>query len=108
MDPANAGDTVWRTFDHRPRFGNNYAGLRGIFTATLTRSLPRGWLIPKPLAENGRLAAVVDRLRWHGIAVKTLAAAAQVPVERFLIGRVARAERAFQGHRERAPGGLAP
>jgi hypothetical protein len=28
IDPANPGDTVWRTFDHRPRFGNNYLGLR--------------------------------------------------------------------------------
>jgi hypothetical protein len=28
IDPANPGDTVWRTFDHRPRFGNNYVGLR--------------------------------------------------------------------------------
>jgi hypothetical protein len=28
IDPANPGNTTWRTFDHRPRFGNNYAGLR--------------------------------------------------------------------------------
>ncbi len=28
VDPANPGDTVWRTFDHRPRFGTNYVGLR--------------------------------------------------------------------------------
>jgi hypothetical protein len=28
VDPAEPGDTVWRTFDHRPRFGNNYVGLR--------------------------------------------------------------------------------
>lgn len=28
VDPANPGDVVWRTFDHRPRFGTNYAGLR--------------------------------------------------------------------------------
>ena len=28
VDSANPGDTVWRTFDHRPRFGNNYVGLR--------------------------------------------------------------------------------
>jgi hypothetical protein len=25
---ANPGNTTWRTFDHRPRYGNNYAGLR--------------------------------------------------------------------------------
>ena len=28
VDPANPGDTIWRTFDHRPRFNNNYVGLR--------------------------------------------------------------------------------
>ena len=28
VDPANPGNTTWRTFDHRPRFGNNYVGLR--------------------------------------------------------------------------------
>jgi hypothetical protein len=28
VDPENPGDTIWRTFDHRPRFGNNYLGLR--------------------------------------------------------------------------------
>jgi hypothetical protein len=28
VDPANPGDTTWRTFDHRPRFNNNYLGLR--------------------------------------------------------------------------------
>lgn len=28
IDPNSPGTTTWRTFDHRPRFGNNYAGLR--------------------------------------------------------------------------------
>ena len=28
VDPANPGDVTWRTFDHRPRFNNNYLGLR--------------------------------------------------------------------------------
>ncbi len=28
VDPASPGDTIWRTFDHRPRFGNSYVGLR--------------------------------------------------------------------------------
>jgi hypothetical protein len=28
VDPASPGDTIWRTFDHRPRFNNNYIGLR--------------------------------------------------------------------------------
>jgi hypothetical protein len=72
----------------------------GIFGPTAMRALPRGWLIPKPMADNGRLAAALDRLRWHGVTMRTLAADAQVPVERFLISEVVRAERPFQGHRE--------
>ena len=28
IDPKNPGDATWRTFDHRPRFNNNYLGLR--------------------------------------------------------------------------------
>lgn len=28
VDPANPGNVTWRTFDHRPRYGNNYVGLR--------------------------------------------------------------------------------
>src|SRR5262249_785919 len=31
--PANKPETkIWRTFDHRPRFGNNYCGLRNRLT----------------------------------------------------------------------------
>src|SRR4029453_10244868 len=37
VDPANPGDTVWRTFDHRPRFGNNYVG-RGNRIAILSEA----------------------------------------------------------------------
>ena len=207
VDPANPGRTVWRTFDHRPRFGNNYAGLRnriailseaysyldfkgridvtaafveeifksaaanakrivrltkdadrrfavpsgskvelgvsfenralpgmvdilvgdvtrqlnprsgkemlqmtamavpvamkdyGIFSATATRQMPAGWLIPKAYVDS-RLSGVVERLRWHGVRMQTVAELAQVRVERFLIDEVTRAERAFQGHRE--------
>jgi hypothetical protein len=209
VDPANPGDVTWRTFDHRPRFGNNYAGLRnriailseaysyldfkgrvevtedfveeiwqsvvangkqimtltaqadrvftasatakpvelgvefsisssgeggsilvgdvskvpnprsgremlamtdmavpvtmreyGTFTATRTLPLPKGWLIPKALAENGRLAAALDRLRWHGIRVLTVSKDTQVPVERFSIADYTRAPKPFQGRNE--------
>ena len=223
VDPANPGNTTWRTFDHRPRFGNNYAGLRnriailseaysyldfkgrvevtedfvaevfrsavshgktimaltaqadrqftappnprpalsearaatisprrvegpvelgvdfeiralpqkvdilvgdvkkvlnpksgremsamtdmavavpmkdyGTFTATRSLPMPKGWLIPA----NPRLAAALDRLRWHGVQLQEVAEPAQVPVERFSIADYTRAERPFQGHRE--------
>lgn len=214
VDPANPGNTTWRTFDHRPRFGNNYAGLRnriailseaysyldfkgrvevteafveeifhsavthaktimaltvqadrqftlsesrastgsprrvegvelgvdfeirsaplkvdilvgdvkkvpnpksgremnamtemavpvamkeyGTFLATRSLPMPKGWVIPA----NPRLAAALDRLRWHGVQLKEVVDEAQVPVERFSIADYTRAERPFQGHRE--------
>jgi hypothetical protein len=208
VDPANPGDVTWRTFDHRPRFGNNYAGLRnriailseaysyldfkrrvevtedfveeiwrsvaanakqimtltaqadrvftapptakpvemglgiqiralpepvdilvgdvtkvvnpnsgremlamtekavpvrmkdyGIFAPTRTLAMPRGWLIPAASA-NGRLAAALDRLRWHGIRVQEVTAPATVAVERFSIADYTRAPKPFQNRNE--------
>ncbi len=205
VDPANPGNVTWRTFDHRPRFGNNYAGLRnriailseaysyldfkgrvdvtedfvdeiwkavaanakpimqltaqadrqftapgnakavelgidfeiralpekvgifvgdvnkvlnpksgkemlamtdmavpvsmkdyGMFAATRSAAMPRGWLIPT----NPRLAAAIDRLRWHGLRVEEITTPAQVSVERFTIADYTRVERVFQGRRE--------
>lgn len=208
IDPANPGNTTWRTFDHRPRFGNNYAGLRnriailseaysyldfkgrvevtedfveeiykssianakqiltltaqadrvftapaakpvelgvdieiralpekveilvgdvtkvpnaksgremlamspmavpvmmkdyGVFAATRSLPMPKGWLIPKALADSPRLAAALDRLRWHGVKIEEMAAEARVNVERFLITELTKQPRAFQGHQE--------
>jgi hypothetical protein len=210
VDPDNPGDTVWRTFDHRPRFGNNYVGLRnrvavlseaysyldfegrvrattafveevwracakqarkilllteqadralaartrlskplelgvdfriqasaepatilvgdvserphpqtgepmrqmaelaapvrmreyGGFGATRTRPLPSGWVIPRGLAASPRMSAALDRLRWHGIETRTIEAATQMDVDRFVIQGLTRSERAFQGHQE--------
>lgn len=211
VDPASPGDTIWRTFDHRPRFNNNYVGLRnrlailseaysyldfrgrvrvtevfveealnavvangarimqlttqldsetkayangpttrpslgvefklaalpapveilvgdvekklnprsgremlvmaekavpvrmkdyGVFEATRSVAMPRGWLIPKPYVESGRYAAAIDRLRWHGVQVQRVAADGELAVERFTIGTYTRAERAFQNRNE--------
>lgn len=207
IDPNNPGTTTWRTFDHRPRFGNNYAGLRnriailseaysyldfkgrvdvtedfvyeiyksvaanarqiltltaqadrvltapsssrplemgldieirslpekveilvgdvtkvpnpksgrdmntmaplavpvmmkdyGIFAATRTLPMPRGWVIPRN--NLTRLSAAIERLRLHGVTVQEVAADAQVPVERFSINTLTKQARAFQGHQE--------
>jgi hypothetical protein len=208
VDPANPGNVTWRTFDHRPRFGNNYAGLRnriailseaysyldfkgrvdvtedfveeiwrnaaanakqimtltaqadrvftvtnpkpielgvafeiralpepveivvgdvtkvpnprsgremlamaplaapvmmkdyGVFAATRSVMMPKGWLIPKNTADSGRLAAALDRLRWHGIKIDELAADAVVAVERFSIADITKAPKSFQGRQE--------
>jgi hypothetical protein len=209
VDPANPGNVTWRTFDHRPRFGNNYAGLRnriailseaysyldfkgrvevtedfveeiwrsaaanakqimtltaqadraftaplnskpvelgvdieiralperveimvgdvtkvanartgrdmlvmapvavpvlmkdyGVFAATRSLPMPRGWLIPRNTADSTRLAAAIERLRWHGLRIQELAADTQVAVERFSIGGMTKAPKPFQGHQE--------
>jgi hypothetical protein len=209
VDPAKPGDVTWRTFDHRPRFGNNYVGLRGrlailseaysyldfkgrievtaafteellratganaktvlaltaqadraltetgtgqptelgvafdvralpqpvdilvgdvtrtpnprsgrdmlqmgslaapvrmkdygVFVATRSVSLPAGWLIAAEEASSARTRAVLDRLQWHGIRVRTLTDAARVSVESFTIKGVTRSERLFQNRVE--------
>jgi hypothetical protein len=209
IDPANPGNTTWRTFDHRPRFGNNYVGLRNriailseaysyldfkgridvtedfvaeiyknaaanakqimtltaqadrtftaataskpvelgvdisisssvdkveilvgdvtkvpnpksgrdmnamapvavpvqmreyiTFAPTRMLAMPKGWVIPKRLAESQRLAHAIDRLRWHGIKMQEIADETQLPVERFSITDLTKQERAFQGHHE--------
>jgi len=209
IDPANPGNTTWRTFDHRPRFGNNYVGLRNriailseaysyldfkgrvdvtedfvaeiyknaaanakqimtltsqadrafttptsskavelgvdisisssvdkveilvgdvtklpnaksgrdmnamapvsvpvqmkeyiTFAPTRLLAMPKGWVIPKRLADSQRLAAAIDRLRWHGIKIQEIADETQLPVERFSIVDLTKQERPFQGHNE--------
>jgi hypothetical protein len=205
VDPKNPGDAIWRTFDHRPRFGNNYVGLRnrlailseaysyldfrgrvrvteafveellrgvaanatrlttltaqldgemkafktpmgvdfriaaldqpvdilvgevsnepnprsgremlamtemavpvrmkdfGIFKATRTIAMPRGWLLPRVHVDSRHFEDAVARLRTHGIVMQKVAAPAEVAVERFVIAGVNRAERPFQGRNE--------
>jgi hypothetical protein len=208
VDPANPGNVTWRTFDHRPRYGNNYAGLRnriailseaysyldfkgrievtedfveeiwksaaahakqimaltaqadraltavkakpvelgvdieiralpepveimvgdvtkvlnprsgremlvmapvatpvlmkdyGVFAATRTLPMPRGWLIPKAMAESPHFSRALDHLRWHGIRTREIANDLQLPVERFSITEMTRAPKPFQGHQE--------
>jgi len=72
----------------------------GVFAVTRSEPMPQGWLIPKATAESPRMAAAMDRIRWHGLKTVAISSAVQVPVERFLISDYLRAERPFQGHRE--------
>ena len=57
-------------------------------------------MIPKNLAGTPRLAAALDRLRWHGIRIQEFASDQQLAVERFTISEMTKAPRAFQGHHE--------
>jgi hypothetical protein len=209
VDPANPGDTTWRTFDHRPRFNNNYVGLRnrlailseaysyvsfrdrvratevfveetlqaviangkaittltaqldsetkayatgkgpslgvdfrfaalpapvdilvadvekkpnprsgremlamaatavpvkmkdyGLFEATRTVPMPRGWLIPRAHVESSAYAAAIERLRMHGLQVHRVSSDAEVAVERFVIDAYSRSPKPFQNRYE--------
>jgi hypothetical protein len=64
------------------------------FDATLTRSLPYGYVIPA--ADS----AAVGILRLHGVLVGRVRSEWQTPVQRFLIDSVIVAARPFQGHHE--------
>jgi hypothetical protein len=72
----------------------------GVFEATRLVPMPQGWVIPKPLVDSPKMAAAIDRLKWHGLLMRTISSDGPVTVERFLINEVIRAERPFQGHRE--------
>ena len=72
----------------------------GTFAATRTRPLPNGWVIPRGLAASPRMAAAIDRLRWHGIETRTIETLSQMEVDRFVVQTLTRSERVFQGHQE--------
>lgn len=67
---------------------------------TRGRALPSAWIIPRGLAASPRMAAALDRLRWHGIEVDTLDAPAQLDVDRFVIQALVEAPRTVEDHRE--------
>jgi hypothetical protein len=70
------------------------------FTATATRPVPREYLMQP--STSGLQQSVARLLNAHGIQVEELMASHHVVVDRFVIERVDRAERAFQGHHETA------
>jgi hypothetical protein len=209
VDPASPGDTIWRTFDHRPRFNNNYIGLRnrlailseaysyldfrgrvrvtevfveealhavvanasrittlttqldqeartyatgkgpdlgvefkiaplptpveilvgdvekkpnprsgremlamsdkavpvkmkdfGVFEATRSVSMPRGWLIPRAHVDSGAYSTAIERLRLHGVQIQRVTADSELAVERFIITTYTRAPKPFQNRQE--------
>jgi hypothetical protein len=66
----------------------------GLFASTRSISVPGAYLIPR---QEG-LRAAVEKLREHGIAVEELVKPLQAKVETFIIEKVNRAPRRFQGH----------
>jgi hypothetical protein len=57
-------------------------------------------VIPRGIASSPRLLAALDRLRWHGIDMRTVDAPSRMDVDRFVIQSSVKAERVFQGHQE--------
>ena len=57
----------------------------GVFAATQTRPLPPAGSFRGGLPTSPRMAAALDRLRWHGIETETLDRATQMDVDRFVI-----------------------
>jgi hypothetical protein len=72
----------------------------GTFAATRTRPLPAGWVIPRAIATSPRMAAALDRLRWHGVRTETILADTQMDVDRFVISAISPAPRPSQGRQE--------
>jgi hypothetical protein len=80
--------------------GPDAATAAATIAATRARALPSAWIIPRGLAASPRMAAALDRLRWHGIAIDTLAAPAQLDVDRFVIQALVESPQTVEGHHE--------
>ena len=70
----------------------------GLFTATISRRVPRSYVIAA--SPSGLHQTVAGKLRAHGIRLESLAAAARMTAETFIVDTLTRSERVFQGHRE--------
>ena len=104
---------VWQTFDYRPRFNNNYVGLRNRFAilseayayATVEERILASLYFVEEIIEyaeaNARLIRdVVAEAEGHSIAGEELT----LQLERFMITSSTVATREFQGHNERTGG----
>lgn len=68
----------------------------GLFTATKTNPVPRAYIFKN----DSGLKTVIEKLQAHGIATEELTEASNLEVESFVIEKVNKAARAFQGHAE--------
>ena len=78
----------------RPEYTSEAAGIQRRFHSEARLELPAGWALVSPSA------ALLDVLRAHGLELRQLEAETELELESFLLERVARAERPFQGHHE--------
>ncbi|MDP1570913.1 MAG: M14 family metallopeptidase [Vicinamibacterales bacterium] len=73
VDPARPGDVVWRTFDHRPRFGTNYAGLRNRL-AVLSEAYSYVDFARRVRSTEAFVEEVLRYVAAHGKEIQTLIA----------------------------------
>lgn len=72
----------------------------GIFEATRSVQMPRGWLIPRAHVDSSAYAAAIERLRLHGLQVQRVIGDAEIAVERFVIDSYTRSPKPFQNRNE--------
>jgi hypothetical protein len=65
---------------------------RAKFDPTLTSTIPRGYIIPQ------KFEGLVDQLRLHGVTVEQLQNEKNLEGEEFLIEKINKANRRFEGH----------
>lgn len=90
IDPQTKKPMLKATSEARPVKMAEY----GAFQATRRIKPPVAYFIPRDQQE------IIKMLERHGIVVEELRQDATVEVERYLVRETARAERAFQGHKE--------
>jgi hypothetical protein len=66
----------------------------GLFEATKSVPIPAAWILPNELG----LQIVIEKLRVHGITIEELTQPLTIEAQTFVIDKVNRAARAFQGH----------
>ena len=71
----------------------------GTFAAVDTETVPAAYIVPAALER------VIDLLSVHGVRLRRLSRETPLDIERFVVAGTTVAERAFQGHRERAISG---
>ena len=67
----------------------------GLFAAKRKTALPRAYLFRNEPGTN----TILDKLKAHGIAMQELTKPAKIEVESFVLDKVTKATREFQGHR---------
>jgi hypothetical protein len=73
--PGGRGDTIWSTFEHTPRYNNNYIGLRNRF-ALLSEAYSYATFQDRIKATNYFLEETIGWIYSHATAVRRATAAA--------------------------------